>query len=201
MFSWNEFKNVCQIKRFLFRPVRIFPMLNQPYPNHIVIQCILVIFALNIVTTEKPVRNWRFCIKPTETCFGCFYIILCPFSIHSTTTPSFDLRQKSFNPHTIPYMPVSQMQSFPDKDYNIVCKPSWTDASSHRPCGTSRPDIRATDHALGLDIVWPHLAGEDLHHDDGLILLIPLRMIFSSDRAVSAFQTGSIAPDWCQISA
>ena len=60
----------------------------------------------------------------TKTCFGCFYIILCPFSIHSATTPSFDLRQKSFNPHTIPYMPVSQMQSFPDKDYNIVCKPS-----------------------------------------------------------------------------
>ena len=40
----------------------------------------------------------------------------------------------------------------------------------HRPCGSSRPDIRTTDHAFGLDIIWPHLAGEDLHHDDGLIL-------------------------------
>ena len=40
----------------------------------------------------------------------------------------------------------------------------------HWPCGSSRPDIRATDHALGLDIVWPHLAGTNLHHNDGLIL-------------------------------
>ena len=88
--SWNsypvhshKFKNFRQIKRFFFRPVRIFPMLNQPYSNHVVIQCILVIFALNIVTTKKPVLNRRLCIKPTKTCFGCFYIILCPFSIHS----------------------------------------------------------------------------------------------------------------------
>ena len=67
--SWNsypvhshKFKNFRQIKQSLFRPVRIFPMLNQPYSNHVVIQCILVIFALNIVTTEKPVLNRRSCI-------------------------------------------------------------------------------------------------------------------------------------------
>lgn len=62
-------------------------MLNQPYSNHVVVQCILVIFALNIVTTEKAVLDRRLCIKPTKTRFGCFYIILCPFSIHSATTP------------------------------------------------------------------------------------------------------------------
>ena len=48
------------------------------------------------------------------------------FSIVNFSSLAFSQiqKKKSFNPHTILYRPVSQMQSSLDKDYNIVCKPS-----------------------------------------------------------------------------